>query len=249
MQRTFNYTNRKKITKEQAKFTLVSTGNVPEFSVIFNLPDDSYPEDALLFVEAYCKETRQRFSFGNASRIQPPVNLVLDEIDLSAPTQFRVLVVDETGKHGKIIASGEGFKPAGDEDNDNKSSLLPVHARQMGDVVWKIEINTGGKPELCINSKIPDGIGKIKSDPLFQSLVLPAAMREILLQYLWNEDNYDEDENYERWVAFATLLAGEKPASNDQEALSSWVEECVEEFSTRFGMCDLLCGSLGVSES
>lgn len=249
MQRTFNYTNRKRIERSHVRFDIESGGQTPEFKALFHLPEQDLPADASVFVEAYCKETRQRFEFGNVSRIVPPGSTKLDELDLSAPVQFRVLVVDETGKHGKIVASGQGFKPAGEEENDNRSSLLPVFARPMDDVVWKVEINTGGKPELSINNRIPDGIDKVKSDPLFQAMILPAAMREVLMRYLWDAENYDGDDNFERWIQFAELLAGTKPDEPDPELWMRWIDECVEAFSRKFNMCDLLCYSLGGHES
>lgn len=244
MQRTFNYTERKRIKREHVQFEILESGPVPAFTVLLKLPVEEYPEDASIFIDAYCKETRQRFNFGTVKRIEPPESCALDQIDLSAPTQFKVSVVDESDRHGRIVASGEGFKPVGDEDNENKSSLLPVSSRPMGESVWEVDLDSGGKPVLCINNRIPDCISKIKSDPLFQALILPAAMREVLLRYLWGEENFEQDASFKHWMNFAEFMAGKRPESDEESALARWVDEAVEEFSKRFRMCELLCASL-----
>ena len=249
MQRTFNYTERKRIKREHVQFDILESEPIPEFTVLLKLPMEDFPADASIYIDAYCKETRQRFSFGTVSRIEPPESCSLNQIDLSAPTQFKVSIVDESGRHGRIIASGEGFKPTGDEDNENKSSLLPVSSRAMGESVWELDLESSGKPVLCINNRIPDSLNKIKSDPLFQALILPAAMREVLIKYLWGEENFEEESSFKHWINFAEHMAGPKPESNDESALSRWVDEAVEEFSKRFKMCEMLCAAIDGEES
>lgn len=246
MQRTFNYTNRKKIGRSEVNFSLMlEDDTIPSFTVAFNF-GDGYPENASIYVEVHAKETRQRFYHGTISQIVPPGNSKLNELDLSAPTLFDVLVVDESGKHGLIIASGTGFRAEGDTENENKSSLLPVVARPLRQQTWKIEMETGenGKPELILNSKIPDAINRIRTDPHFQSLILPAALREVIVFFLWDDDDSEENEIRNYWMKFAEMVGGEKPDSQDPGILLSWVNDVVDGFSERFNLCDLLCAEL-----
>lgn len=241
MQRTLNYTGRKKIEQREAEFSFTdSEGDVPEFNVVFKLnPDFQYPSDAVLYVEAHYKETRQRFSFGLIANITPPQNRLLDQLDLSGPTIFSIMVVDESGKQGLLLASGEGFR--GDVStfpDENKSSLLTVKSYPMGQRTWKVELESGTMPELHLNNSIPNAIERMRSDPLIQGLILPSALKHVLTYYLWNDD--EEGEARDRWLAFASLLAGAPPETTDPIELIQWVDSVVEAFSERFDLCDKL---------
>jgi hypothetical protein len=244
MQRTLNFTNRKRIEQKDALFSITDTSSeVPEFNVVFNLDATQFPADSHLYVEAHHKETRQRFDFGTVSKIRPPTNRLLEELDLSGPILFRVIIVDESGKHGLLLASGENFRAdGGDADDDNKSSILTVTTRPMGQLTWKVEFETGGLPELCLNNNIPNAIEKMRVDQTFQALILPPALRQVLIYYLWSDDQ--ESEIYQHWMAFAMLFTDAKPDGEGANELLEWVDEVVEGFVTLFGMCDMLVNEM-----
>ena len=239
MQRTFNYTGRRKIARTEALFSLQGPPESPSFSVLFKIDTKSFPEDALLYVEAYYKETRQRFRFGVVSRIAPPEDTRLSDIDLSGPTLFRIIIVDESDSHGLLLASGEAFRAGEGDENKDKTSILTVVQRPLGNETWKIEFETGGTPELVLNNSIPDAIEKMKSDPYFQSLVLPAALRQVLMYILWNENDQDE-EICEKWISFAKNLGGDMPYDADPVSLMVWIDNVVADFSTEFNLCERL---------
>lgn len=240
MQRTFNYTGRRKIDQKEALFSFFGSEDSPSFNVEFRFDAKDYPEDASLYVEAYFKETRQRFDFGKTSKIVPPRNRKLTEIDLSGPTLFRVMVVDESGSHGLLLASGEAFRADKDSENEkDKSSILTVVKKPLGQMTWKVEFETGGIPELCLNNSIPNAIEKMKTDPHFQALILPAALRQVLIYFLWNESD-EEDDIVEKWMAFAQYFAEQKPDVSDPIILLGWIDDVVSSFSHKFDMCDRL---------
>lgn len=240
MQRTFNYTGRKKIDKGEALFSFSGPEKSLSFDVEFRINEEGFPADAKLYVEAYYKETRQRYDFGYISRIAPPKDRSLSEIDLSGSTLFRVLVVDESGTRGLLLASGDGFRADKDINEDkDKSSLLAVTKKPLGQLTWRVDFNSGNAmPELYLNENIPNVIDKMKADPYFQSLILPAALREVLAYYLWN--GYEDSEFAEKWMQFAELFGGDKPESDDPLELMNWVDDIVSEFSTKFNFCDRL---------
>ena len=242
MQRTLNYTGRRKIEKKEALFSFTEEADgVPEFNVLFSFDEAEYPADASIYVEAHHKETRQRYDFGKISKITPPADRKLKEIDLSGPTLFKVLIVDESGRHGLLLASGEEFRADADnKDDENKSSLLAVVTRPLGQLTWTVEFETGGMPELCLNSRIPNAIEKMRLDPIFQALILPAALRQVLTYYLWNNDDEEDSESCQHWMAFSKLFAESKPESDDPSDLLNWIDEVVEGFTTRFDLSDRL---------
>jgi len=240
MQRTINHTGRRKIVANELQIQLqdYEQDNLI-FDVDFKLDKNKLPEDALIYIEAYYKNTLQRFHYGTVGQIKVPDDRKLNQIDLSGPTLFRVHIVDESENLGRLVASAERLRPEGEEDEDQRSSLLTVKSRPLGEETWRIEFATGGKPELCINNKIPDAIGQIKNNPLFQTLILPAALRQVLMFYIWN-DNVEEGSIAEEWLHFAEHIASEKPQDEDPSVLMIWIDEVVERFSKSFELCKML---------
>ncbi|MYM63837.1 hypothetical protein [Pseudomaricurvus sp. HS19] len=239
MQRTFNYTGRRRIEQDEALFSFYGPEDFPSFNVEFRLKEKEFPDEAKIYVEAYYKETRQRYDFGTVGRISPPKDRALSEIDLSGSTLFRVLIVDESGSNGLLLASGHSFRGDQDPDDDqSRDSLLAVVKKPLGQVVWRVEFETGGMPELCLNNNIPNAIDKMKSDPYFQTLILPAALKQILMYFLWNDD--EDSEASDKWLGFANYFGGTKPETKDPSEIMIWVDEIVSEFSKKFDLNDRL---------
>lgn len=245
MQRTFNYTSRKKIERIEAIFSL-SEEVVPEFDVDLRLADiEQYPDDASLYVEAHYKETRQRFSFGKISKITPPSDRKLTEIDLSGTVQFDLLIVDETSKRGLLLARGERFTAGDDSKEDSKrSGIFDVLTRPLDQLAWKIDIENGQKPQLILNNHIPDAMSRIRSDAIFQSLILPSALKQVLTYYLWNEEDEEGDENFQIWLQLGEFYGEEKPESSDPAELLLWIDKVVGNFAKQFDLSDRLVNHL-----
>ncbi len=240
MQATINHTGRRKILRSELQINVKELdGCTPEFDVDFSLNTDNLPADATIYIEAYKNNTNQRFHFGTVGCIVKPENRMLDQIDLTAPTLFRIRIVDETGHHGRLIASADQIRADSDEKNQ-KNSLLPVKSTPLEQLTWKVEMEPGNRPVLCINSKIPDAKGQLASNPRFQSLILPAALRQILMFYLWNEDTDDDDPIAGQWLLFAEQLLNERPHENDPLLLMQWIDDVVSEFSRAFKLTDIL---------
>ena len=74
---------------------------------------------------------------------------------------------------------------------------------------------------------------------MFQSLVYPAALREILNRIVRIEehtDTEDPDDWRSRWLRFAADLpgVGEAPAQEDLDRWDDWIEIAVAAFARRF---------------
>lgn len=237
MQRTFNYTNRHRIDQSEAKFKLIEeSGGIPSFEVSFSLQDKGYPIDARLYIEAYYKETRQRFDFGTWSMPSLPDSLKLNEIDLSGRPLFRILIVDESNEHSLILASGSNFRVIGDDEEDpgSRHGLLPVKALPLGGIVWQIDLE-GEIPELLVNSNIPFIMDRMRGDVFFHGLILPTAFRQII-DYLFFYSSLDPDSNIiRRWKDSVYELTDHIPSEDDdREEQIKWLDNVVEEFSNKF---------------
>ena len=240
MLKTFNYTSRKKIYQNEVLFSLLGPEDSPSFNVEFKFNERGFSKESVLYVEAYYKETRQRYNFGKISAIVHPKNRSITEVDLSGLILFRVIIVDETESRGRLLASGERFCANSDnKEEKGKSSLIGIVQRPMGQVPWRVDIEAESAPVLCLNKNIPNVIYKIEYDPYFRALVLPAVLREILVRFLWNEVGA-ENETMEKWMGFAQEFAEEELDSEDIEHLTAWVDGVVDAFSKKAPLIDCL---------
>ena len=76
----------------------------------------------------------------------------------------------------------------------------------------------------------------------FQSLIIPAAFREVLLYILWEQDEGDEaseDSWQKSWLDFASEIAPyDRPHEEDQ--VYDWIDDIVSEFSSQHRFTDHL---------
>jgi hypothetical protein len=248
MKRRINYTGRKRIDHARAQLELVEQPDKPmKFAGHLDLTGLGLPETAHVIVEAYHKESTQRFECGTVGHIQFPDDTALTEVDVAGSYLFRVKVVDREGNGSKLIASAEKIQPKEPGEPDgNRDFLLKVISREnTGGIPWKLELDPDGnvKPILVINTKIgsPE---KMRTNPVFRALILPAAIREVLNFIFQNEDNKDPDEGswQAKWLSFAAdLTNGEKDwPTNDDGDITGWVNDVVSGFSTRHVLCEKL---------
>jgi hypothetical protein len=240
-----NHTNRRKIKHTEVEIELIDQDEKPPaFNATFNLNLEKLPPAANLFVEAYHRNTSQRFDFGTAGAPLPPEDTTLTDIDLSGPTLFRVKIVDNSEKIGRLVASAERLTPKDDDAEEQRASLMIFKSvPEMGNLTWKISFNEAHKPVLCINNRIPEAKHQLMNNPVFQSLVLPAAFREVLLYILWNgEEEPEEGTWHSQWIDFANRLGQEECpiTEKDPDLLMGWVDDVVRAFSESHHFCDHL---------
>jgi hypothetical protein len=162
------------------------------------------PPAARVYVEPYVKSSSMRFAFGTVSAIIPPDERSLPEIDDGAGVLFRVMVVDEIDKVGRLLALADKVAPRGDEEQ--RDALLPLVTEDLGEAVWRVDARKDGQPCLMINSPYPGLKQRLLEDPILMGAVLPLALRDAL-RVVRDED----DEALEwvgRWRRFVEDVAG-----------------------------------------
>ena len=239
MKRRFNYTGREKLTRESIKISINKTNGKPKsITPKLDLNEIKYPGDTRIYLDAYHKTDRKRFDFGKLKQVIIPEDLTIDELAYTDHLTFRLMLIDESGEHGKIIAHADRIRA--DEEADKKP-ILPVRFDDLGQQIWKLEF-TGeeGGPILCINNKIPALENLVKSDPVFFMYVFPAAIKEILSHMIF----IDKVENPEEpsitwhfdWLKFAKMIIPHEPVPNfdpdeyEKDEIVSWIDQAVEEF-------------------
>lgn len=242
MKRRFNYTGRKRITREQISVILNRDGNsIRSFNANIDLNRLNLPFNAKVYVEAYHRTDLRRYDFGTVAEVVTPPATDLATLAYSENLKFRILVVDESGLHGLILAHGDRIKPESDVD---RKPILPVEFRDLGQQVWRVDF-TGdeGAPVIVLNKRIPNIQSIARSDPQFIMYVYPAVILEVLTHMIFVEGISSASdpavEWHGDWLTFAKMiLPSEGPPEIldiqdeplDKEGAEEWINRVVEEF-------------------
>lgn len=244
MIRKLNYTGRKTIHKSRVNIELFpKSDGFYSFDAGINLNEIELPGDANVHVEAYHRTSYMRFYFGKVAKRETPADRTLSQLEPGAFPLFRIKVV----RGGRILAAAEKVVPYTTEDKmKGRLSLLPVEFKDMGDLVWDLDL-TGERPMLQLNNKIA-GIKDIaRTDRQFFALVYPIVIKQILYDILIARDYSDaecDDEDWQsQWLRFAQGFSGVGKAPTDKyhgvrEDREAWIDEVVAAFCSKWKIRD-----------
>jgi len=251
IKRHFNYTGRRHIEKERVEIWLQNTDSNMSFKTSINLSGLMLPPQAPVIVEARQNPYLiQRFHFGTVDKIVEPADTSLSELGHEKSIQFRIKIIDPKNKF--LILADSGLiraknDPSGDSGQQHEN-LLVLSLEDLGDEIWKLKFHPDAKPELVVNNQIPDAKNRIKEDPFFKALILPAAVREVLtyiiIQDLDSEAEEEEDNWLGLWIRFGEQIFGEKLPDTDPEDKLEWVDDVVKKFCEKYKWCKKLIESL-----
>jgi hypothetical protein len=146
---------------------------------------------------------------------------------------------------GLLLGRAENVRFSDGENADATESGLPVVLKDLGHLVWKLDLTT--EPELQLNSRFPTAKELLVADPSWSALILPEVFRRVLgvcQDHASGTVNFEEDpeSNWRsRWIALGGILVGE-PCSNadDPDCWSDWVDTAVARFAERHSFVDLV---------
>lgn len=244
VQRRLNSTGRKRITRDRVLIELappLDTFTFPSATVKIDLSELGLDPNARVVLEAYFRSSSMRFPCGTVASLVIPSRLTLTDIDRGGAIQFRLLVV-ASDDSGRILASAEGLKPLQKSETPDRQPLLPLRETDIGEELWRIDLNDRNGPWLVINSRVPGLASKLRSEPLIQGLILPHALREVLRNLPSegeDEGDYDWGDDWRKFLEQLDIPTEADDASDD-EALNEWVEDAVDRFSRLKRFAELL---------
>jgi len=239
MKRRFNYTDRKKIKRENVSINFIRQNDtIVAFAVNkLDLSDLNLPLDSRVYVEANYRTELKRFDFGTAGNISQLSPCDLRGMAYPENLKFRILVVDALD--GKLLAHADKISPAGPTE---KKPILPVEFSDLGNEIWQVEYEGDeGSPILRINSRIPNIQNISKQDAQFMIYVYPQVIREVLkhMVFVVGVDSITEPSAdwHGDWIKFVMQLRVNFPNTlnkNDEnfseEDALRWINDSVTAF-------------------
>lgn len=240
MIRRFNYTDRKRIPTDRVSVQLrPGSGDAPSFEARLDLSGLDLPPSSRVYVEAYYKSSLQRFDFGSVANVVAPGSTVLDQVDRGSVIYFRVKVVDNDGKHGRLVAEVDGVGANDSQGGADRFCILPVNFVDLGEQLWRMSFKPP-QPVLEVNS-FSGAEAFVRASPLFSGLVYPEVVRQVLGNILLDleVDDLDGLDGWQlSWLRFGRSFHPEEipAAGDDGEARAAWIEEVVRCFCERLKM-------------
>lgn len=237
MIRKFNYTNRQKLRRSDARVSLPRvSGDQYQVDASIDLEPYSLPSTASVFVEAYHGPLCKRYHWGLVGQPSIPDDRALPRLADPETILFRVKIVDERDRHGRIIAVADRIHPLSPEEAESKRVPL-LHVRldeNMGDRIWKLDF-TADWPELHLNKHVEGMKAIVRTDIQFLSLVFPAVVRQILKEIVVTQsftDPYCDDDDWQTlWLRFVVNLPGVPgDVPETQDDAEEWIETAVDAF-------------------
>lgn len=244
--RRLNFTNRSKLTREQANVR-VHPGQPATFEAVLDLSHlVESAGSARVFVEAYHRTTRMRFAFGTVAKLTPPshVDSRLTEFPDWKDISFRVKVTDISGNSpGRIIAWANNIRPKAADDDEQKD-LVRWKDDDLNGLLWDLEFDEKG-PVVRIEKAI--GHGSVGQDPRFIAVAYPEILRRSLTQALLVEKvSVDDTEHWffswKQGYLKGTLGLTDVPEGADSleeiQIRTEWIEQAVSAFGRQFKLAD-----------
>ncbi|MGJ8641316.1 MAG: hypothetical protein ACSHYA_18140 [Opitutaceae bacterium] len=244
MIRKFNYTDRKKILRDNIFFTWLEgeNGKPASFKAKLDLKSTGIiRSDAQVWVEAYSGSNASRYYFGTIEQPLTPENTSLADFPRGLKPHFRIKIVDPDAPHKRLLAFVDKISPIDhDEIESGRRSILPVEYVDLGQQIWNLRMDESLQPVLQLNSSItePVGITTLARSAEFVSLVYPAVIRQILARLILETDDpcMATDHN---WLLFGKDLLFKSCPDRDtysddeedfQKDAREWIDEVIEEF-------------------
>lgn len=256
MPRRLNYTNRRKIRREDVVIRLHNESAAIAFDAELRLGAYGFAQvvpPPHVFIEAYrgASTVWKRFAFGRINTLLPPDDRSLTEFGVPEGILFRVKVSAVDGPlAGRLLGEADGVAPLmpDQEEAPRHPIINHVPADDIGDELWRVDFS-GTVPLVKINDKIPAGVEQFLVDPTYRAVFAPAVMREVLTRILIiDRDNYDDEDEASwqaRWLRFASELPGVSDPPDFEETqgrlinlkeIEDWVDRAVEAFAQASGL-------------
>ena|ERR1700730_14424863 len=244
VQRRLNSTGRKRITRDRVVIELfppLDTVAFPSATAQINLENLGLDQNSRVVLESYFRSSSMRFSCGTVASPSVPTRMYLTDIDRGGAIQFRLLVI-AADDSGRILASAEGLKPQQKTDSADRQPLLRLRETDIGEELWRIDLDDRNGPWLVINSRVPGLASQLRSSRLVQGLILPHALRIVLDSLPSEGADEGEDDWGDNWRKFLQQLdmQSEPDDPSDDDSKHDWIEEAIERFCSLRQFAELL---------
>lgn len=245
---SFNYTNRKRIKRENVLIRgFVENSSTKVIIERLDLTEIDVPNGGEVILEISSNRNNLRFPVGNVDEIQIGKSIDLGDVPLEGVTAKIKVVGRSESDNGKLLALCDRLRP---EFLNGSQSILPLVPTELGDLVWKLEIDNETGPELQVNSRFDD-LYEVYRHPVFLATVMPEVVRQIAF---WASQLHASEDDaiaevLDDWVNFFQLSGHDVRAnSGDIDMAQNEAHQIALDFSSKNRYLDLFKTSLEIQD-
>ena len=229
-----NPTNIQKIFKSNIDVEVFDESNGQRNFIIheFFIANLGLPRDALVYCVPKAHDAEKPISLGQVDNLKNIEKMLpIEDLSDHHALRFRFLVVDQ--ESSMILASAENIRAKSPND-DELEPLLPVDLYDLGNIIWKMYLEPDEEPALWLNKNYPGIADKLRTDVEYQALIIPQAVRQVLIHLVENNSDPDLENWVQKWTQWLVDL-GIKDIPEEDEAshsdIAKWAEKVVQKFS------------------
>ena len=228
-----NPTNIQKLFKSNIEIEVFEEANGQRNFIIheFFISNLTLPKNALVYCVPKAHDVEKPVSLGQVDNLKN-IEKMLPIVGLSDnhALRFRFLIVDKDTS--MILASAESIR-AKSQNDDDFEPLLPVELKDLGNIIWKMELDPDDEPELWLNKNYYGIHEKLRSDVEYQALIIPQAVFSVLIHLVENNSDPDPDNWVQKWTQWLNDYGFKEIPDKDESSsyINKWAEEVVEKFS------------------
>ena len=193
--------------------------------------------DLRVYCIAWAGKSSQRFDMGTIDLLKKD-SFPLEELDRSESLRFRILLHEENKP--LLMASAESLRPM---DESQSESLLPMEPAELGQLVWRLDINEEG-PVLKYNVSVFPSSAGIENYLPFGALVLPEALRKVMEEIAKSPSRLDDEGDIlSAWANWLDSIGAGRPPGDEDEA-QEWCNQVINTFCERHRFASRLVSEL-----
>ena len=184
------------------------------------------------WVEVYKSSRVECFRLGDGRIGDPYKDRFATTFDSEVYPLLRIKLVAVDDPSHKILASKVRINPTTIDDHGKKEHLLPLRFEECKQIPWYVKDPGGTRPILVVNSNLhrPDEtVQVLVKDRMFNALVLPQALRQILRERLFC-DVIDKDDIWLKFTHANLATLDDLDDDSSAEARHTVLEKAVEKF-------------------
>jgi hypothetical protein len=191
--------------------------------------DARYPLDARVFVEVYSRQAgMERFYWGTWADVAKEPTRAFTFVG-NVASQGLLGRIKVVAADGRLLGEADKLRPDERRATGGRRELLEIHRVSLQEEVWRLDYDPQQGPRLLLNKELPTSF---EYGAVFQGLVFPTALREILRQLLREDpDDVEDDEGWQHvWLKLGkSFCPFDGPPRGDENGFE-WVESVVQGF-------------------
>lgn len=206
---------------------------------------DRFPSSSRVVADISQRYHSVRGDLGVLGKLSGPTRVDLSALDPHVPPKFRLKIVDQENRPGRLLGATSRFLPRLREDahDAGADSIIAVQAWSLGERLWRLDFEERDVPVLYYNEKLVGFKDSLVQDPVVSGLLMPEVVYRVLEELrLRGGEGTDDASTWQgqwlNWIRRELGVSGEpdwrrEDGSAPSDQYKIWVRGIMEGFCNK----------------